>query len=45
MVVDVWLLVGVLHGIHVTLVSLGWRAVHAIHRSFIAVLKSIDRIY
>lgn len=38
--VHVRLMVGVLHGIHVTLVSLGWGAVHAVHRSFVAMLKN-----
>lgn len=38
-VIHVRLLVGVLHGIHVTLVSLGWGAIHTIHGPFVALLK------
>ena len=38
-VVHVRLLIGVLHGIHVALVSLGWRAVHTVHGPFVALLK------
>lgn len=41
-VVHVWLLIGVLHAIHVTLMSLGWGAVHTVHWTLVAVLKSSD---
>lgn len=42
-VVHVRLLVGVLHGVHVALVSLGRGAVHSIQRTLVALLKQRGR--